>query len=231
MSTGLPRIESQLLSTLKSFEHTGVTLYDHLVGTWKLLKEWGCSKDLCNAGLFHSVYGTHSYKHEAVCTREVVRNIIGERSEHLVYVFCTTPTPRTNYFVTMSEPDRADLMTLAYANELEQKSPTLDRSLYLPYIHKIKMEITAYTTADCFYCYQLKELFKRAEIEYTVIEVIDNHSDPSERPGTIRRGAFARDFPDVLGFPHVIIDGKSVGGLVNTAKILVSKGLVSAKKG
>ena len=38
-----------------------------------------------------------------------------------------------------------------------------------------------------------------------------------------------KKYPYSRGFPHVIIDGDEVGGLVPTAKFLVRKGLVSAE--
>jgi len=82
------------------------------------------------------------------------------------------------------------------------------------------MEIVAYTTPGCFYCDKLKELFQRAQVDSTIITV-----------GTdITREEFKEKFPDVYGFPHVMIDGESVGGLVETAKLFLQKDLVSSKK-
>ena len=82
------------------------------------------------------------------------------------------------------------------------------------------MEIITYTSPGCFYCDQLKELFKRAELEYELITV----ATPEETQ------SFREKFPEVRGFPYVIVDGESVGGLVETAKLLLEKGLVSSKK-
>ena len=81
------------------------------------------------------------------------------------------------------------------------------------------MEIKAYTSAGCFYCDQLKELFKRANLEYTTLEVTAEN-----------KAHFRREHPNVISFPYVIIDGEGVGGLVETAKFLIKRGLVSAKK-
>jgi glutaredoxin len=83
------------------------------------------------------------------------------------------------------------------------------------------MEIKAYTSKGCFYCDQLKELFKRAELEYETILV----DSPSERSD------FRLKYPSAQGYPHVIIDGVEHGGLVNVAKYLVKNGYVSTKKG
>ena len=82
------------------------------------------------------------------------------------------------------------------------------------------MEIKTYTSPGCFYCDQLKELFKRAELESEYITI--DSPEKTEK--------FRAEFPAVRGFPFVIIDGEHIGGLVETAKLLLEKGLVSSKK-
>ncbi len=79
------------------------------------------------------------------------------------------------------------------------------------------MNIKIHTTDGCFYCDQMKELCKRAEVEY---EAIDTPQDELRRL-----------FPNALGYPHVIIDGEEIGGLVEAAKFFLKEGLVSANKG
>jgi len=83
------------------------------------------------------------------------------------------------------------------------------------------MKIVAYTTSGCFYCDQVKELFKRAELEYETYLV-----GSPEMP----RSKFKQEHPKCGSFPYVIIDDEVVGGLVETAKFLMKRGLVSAKK-
>ncbi len=82
------------------------------------------------------------------------------------------------------------------------------------------MKIKIYTSPGCFYCTQLKELLRRADLDYEQ-QIIE---------GSILTEQFKIDFPDVRGFPHVIIDDESIGGLIETAKLLVQKGLVSSGK-
>jgi glutaredoxin 3 len=82
------------------------------------------------------------------------------------------------------------------------------------------MEITAFTTSGCLYCDKLKELFSRANVEYQLISVGQD----------LTREEFLHKYPDVTGYPYVIIDGEPVGGLVETAKLFLEKGLVSSKK-
>ena len=83
------------------------------------------------------------------------------------------------------------------------------------------MDIKIYTSPGCFYCDQMKELCKRAEVSYEAI-MIDQD---------ISRQDFLKLHPDVEGFPYVIIDGEVIGGLVESAKYFLKKGLVSANKG
>ena len=82
------------------------------------------------------------------------------------------------------------------------------------------MEILIYTTSGCFYCDQAKQLCDRANVDYQTKEVgVD-----------IPREDFTKLYPHVTGYPYVIIDGKEIGGLVETAKFFLKEGLVSVNK-
>ena len=69
--------------------HANGPLLDHLVGTHDLLREWDARLALCNAGLFHSIYGTQNYQNVLVplTERRVIRHLIGRESETIVYRF------------------------------------------------------------------------------------------------------------------------------------------------
>ena len=82
------------------------------------------------------------------------------------------------------------------------------------------MEVVAYTNPGCSHCTTLKKLFKRAEVEYTEV-VIDRD---------ISFDLFRQKYPTVGGYPYVEIDGKPIGGLVETAKLFLEKGLVEPPK-
>ena len=84
------------------------------------------------------------------------------------------------------------------------------------------MNITAYTIEDCFYCEQLYELISRTNMQSNT-NFIKVGSDLS-------RNQFKEMYPDARGFPHVIIDDESVGGLVETATVFLKKGLITSKK-
>lgn len=82
------------------------------------------------------------------------------------------------------------------------------------------MEIVIYTKPGCGYCSQIKELMRRAELEYKEVNV----NTPELRE------EFYQHYPDAKSYPYVIIDREPVGGLVETAKLFVERGLVSSKK-
>jgi glutaredoxin 3 len=82
------------------------------------------------------------------------------------------------------------------------------------------MDIIVYTTPGCTYCSQVKELFNRADLEYA--EVLVNTLELKEE--------MLSKYPQAKTYPHVIIDGESIGGLVATAKLFLEKGLVATKR-
>jgi glutaredoxin len=82
------------------------------------------------------------------------------------------------------------------------------------------MKISIYTIPGCSYCTKVKELMVRADLEYEHFLV-----------GTdLTREELIRSYPLAKGFPYVIIDGQPVGGLTQTAKYLMDKGLVKSRK-
>jgi hypothetical protein len=84
------------LQTAVSMPHSNRSLWDHLLGTWTILKEAGEPEYLCDAGLFHSVYGTRHYRLQCVPfeRRHEVQELIGLQAEHLVYLFCVIDRPK-----------------------------------------------------------------------------------------------------------------------------------------
>ena len=78
------------------------------------------------------------------------------------------------------------------------------------------MDIKIYTSRGCFYCDQMKELCKRADLEYESIEISSDE--------------LSALYPKATSYPYVIIDGEEIGGLVEAAKHFIKEGLVSARK-
>ena len=83
------------------------------------------------------------------------------------------------------------------------------------------MEIQAYTLPGCPSCSHLKELFRRANVEYEEILVGTTQMSVSD---------FNVLYPNISSFPFVVIDGEPIGGLIDVARLFVEKGLVSSKK-
>ena len=88
----IPESYLQFLDVLATDErpHSGRTLRDHLIGTYEMLAEWGCPDHVATAGLFHSIYGTASYRNASTefSKRDAVRAVIGDDAEELAYLFC-----------------------------------------------------------------------------------------------------------------------------------------------
>ena len=47
----------------EALEHTGAAAFDeHLTGVQSVLRQWGAEEAVCDAGLFHSIYGTEGFQ-------------------------------------------------------------------------------------------------------------------------------------------------------------------------
>lgn len=70
--------------------HSERSLLAHLLGIRALLMSWGAGAHLLDAGLFHSVYGTESFRRPAIpdSDRSRVRDLIGDKAERLVWLYC-----------------------------------------------------------------------------------------------------------------------------------------------
>ena len=92
------RFRNFLLGQAKAdhLRHSGRSLYDHLCGTHDLLRGFGASPDVCTAGLFHSIYGTRHFRKAAwpLDDRAMIRFMIGDEAEFLVYLFAVTDRPK-----------------------------------------------------------------------------------------------------------------------------------------
>lgn len=132
-------LEDFLLGLVGEVRHSGRPFYAHLKGTFDILYEGHQPKHLCLAGLFHSIYGTRHFKHQALSfnQRGLVAHLIGNEAEHLAYVFCVTDRPRafveqvgqkypcvrdrnTGGLIPLSKDDLLDLLAIEAANLAEQ---------------------------------------------------------------------------------------------------------------
>jgi hypothetical protein len=118
--------------------HSDRGLLDHLLGTRQLLVEWESRPALCDAGLFHSIYGTDHYALKAIplTMRNEVQQLIGDEAEKLVWLFCTMRRETlfqnlgqegefrvqhrlTGEWLPLTKVEYQDLLTLTLANWLE----------------------------------------------------------------------------------------------------------------
>jgi hypothetical protein len=118
--------------------HSQGTLLDHLLRTRQLLLDWGARPALCDAGLFHSVYGTEHFAPTAaeLSRRPEIQRLIGVEAEQLTWLFCIMRREtldenlgRSDGFairsrlnderIELTAEQFQDLVTLTFANTLE----------------------------------------------------------------------------------------------------------------
>lgn len=78
-----------LQALTSSSRHGKKSFYQHLLNVHNYLQSQSLSPEVCDAGLFHSIYGTEFYQFEdATITRDAVRGYISEYAEELVHMYC-----------------------------------------------------------------------------------------------------------------------------------------------
>ncbi len=70
--------------------HTEKSYLAHVIGVYRYMEARGCNEELCQAGMFHSIYGTELFQRFALPLerRPDVRALLGERAERLAYLNC-----------------------------------------------------------------------------------------------------------------------------------------------
>lgn len=150
-SSHKPASEESKLAFLAKFkteeiEHSEHDLLSHLAGVRDVLAGWGESQALCDAGLFHSVYGTESFSSGAIPVnlRERVRDQIGEQAERLAWLFGAMrkgsfyanlerdppfkiQSRLDDQWLEISSGEFADLVRLTVANWFEQLPRVSDK--------------------------------------------------------------------------------------------------------
>ncbi len=67
----------------------------HLFNVYSFLKSQSLPDEVCDAGLFHSIYGTEFYHFQSAgITRDVVRGYVGEYAEELAYILSSAVSGR-----------------------------------------------------------------------------------------------------------------------------------------
>ncbi|GIW79318.1 MAG: hypothetical protein KatS3mg105_1125 [Gemmatales bacterium] len=70
--------------------HTKKTYLAHVIGVYRDLEARGFDRDVCLAGMFHSIYGTEMFQRFKLPLdrRQEIRDLIGERAERIAYYNC-----------------------------------------------------------------------------------------------------------------------------------------------
>jgi hypothetical protein len=70
-------------------EHPGGSLLDHLLRVHAKLRGWRLDHDVCLAGMCHAAYGTDGFPSAllSVEARPFLAELIGQRAEHLAYMY------------------------------------------------------------------------------------------------------------------------------------------------
>jgi len=94
----------------EALAHNGEEAFDdHLVGVQSVLRTWGAKETLCNAALFHSIYGTEGFQGYKLplSHRSEIAALIGEDAERLAWIFCMVDRPTVDQTV-MNPPRPSD---------------------------------------------------------------------------------------------------------------------------
>lgn len=103
--------------------HSGRPLAEHLLNTYDLLTQAGCSRDVCLAGGLHSIYGTSAFRHVSTTDRSPIIERFGAEAERLVHLFSTIDRPRVledDLAASIDAPTLHGLRLIEAANLIEQ---------------------------------------------------------------------------------------------------------------
>lgn len=109
---------------IEKIPHSGKSYLAHLIAVHRFMKDRGCNEELCQAGMFHSIYGTQKFQgfKLEVDQRPVVRQLIGDRAEKLAYLNCAMQ--RETFDAALDQPGPAHRFTDRITGEevvLDQK--------------------------------------------------------------------------------------------------------------
>jgi SM-20-related protein len=106
--------------------HSGRALLDHLKATADMLAAWGEEAAVCDAGLFHSVYGTETFRRAilSVDRRAELAAVIGQRAERLAHLFGAMT--KRSFFLAVSPRGPGELTLLDGRQEPVARSELKD---------------------------------------------------------------------------------------------------------
>lgn len=116
-------------------KHSHSNLFEHSYNLYLLLQHMNCSKDICLAGLFHSIYGNNYFDPKLGVERKFIKKLIGKKAEELVYRFNNTKN-RDEYFLKNADEEES-LFLICYVNLIDQSEGQSDE-LVNKYLKKYK---------------------------------------------------------------------------------------------
>ena len=78
------------------------------------------------------------------------------------------------------------------------------------------MKFTVYSKEGCSYCTKAKQLLDLAKVDYVVYKLGDHFT----------KEGFISEFGHGSSFPKITVDGKLIGGCLDTSRYLEEKNLV-----
>lgn len=142
------KIETLLQLGAEQFVHINGSLMKHLSGTQELLIGWDAPTEVCDAGLYHAIYGPDGLGGNLLSLeqRDQVAQTIGNAAESLVYLYCacdkafvlpqlgrSAPVVFRDRFTgeeyELSARSLTDFCEILAANELDVCSSSADKSL------------------------------------------------------------------------------------------------------
>jgi hypothetical protein len=106
-----------------------------------ILESEKLTDDVLLAGLYHSIYGTKYFKHDLNISRETVKGLIGQYSEHLVYEFCNMENRTQTLIDNSNNYDPRilnDLIGIEIANLKEQNQRGSKTAALIAELKKVK---------------------------------------------------------------------------------------------
>lgn len=102
--------------------HSGTSFFDHLFGTFCVLKKFQCDEDTCLAGLFHAIYGTEYFRNSPHIEEDKIIKLIGPAANELVKLFAVENRNNAvlNNLFNVDKQTHLNLLYILYANLVEQ---------------------------------------------------------------------------------------------------------------
>jgi hypothetical protein len=128
-----------------NIKHSGRTFFGHLFGTMLKLENRNkkVSDDVLLAGLYHSIYGTEYFEYKnSEINRDVIKELIGEYAEQLVYEFCNMKD-RVNTLLTNSNQYSTQMLTDLITIEICNLQDQNHNGHHNNHIHQLENKIAS----------------------------------------------------------------------------------------